>query len=389
MARVQATSPDMSPEDFNIQFYSSGLIQDRLAFLICFIDRVLEYNSLFHHGAPSPSDSSSQSHLPCLPLSDPWVCRLCQTSHQEPKSGKGRKWYKNICEPFMKLNIDDKLRFVKKEQLCKICTFSKASPIHGDGPSCPFTTGPCDLCIQAGDYVRANHHAVELHHGPRQDCTLVGPQGGSQDVKHNNNGQARTEQIKPTILVHPMQDVPRVASPNIYPPHTTSGVPCLALSPTVVGEAGTGARFHLSLKNIDALRPSNIISAIKIAFKTRASFSENTPHPSTHVGVEVRPAGNVVHPKPAIKMARLVAKKPKKIIWANPVSVLTPVPVWSGQFEDQLSTCDVTSVGTGSCHTYSLFQRKEIRFGFFKTFQFLVALLSVSCQNRNNTWRCA
>merc|ERR1711940_401499 len=243
----------------------------------------------------------------------------------------------------MELNINDKLKFLKKEHLCKVCTFSKASPIHGDGPSCPFTTGPCDLCLQAGDHVRANHHAVELHHGPRSDSTLVGPQGGSQDVKYNNNGQARTEQIKPTTLVHPMQDVPRVASPSTYPPHATSGVPCLALSPTVVGEAGTGARLHLSLKNIDSLRPSNIISAIKIAFRTRASFSDNIPHPSSHVGVEVRPAGNVVYPKPAIKMARLVAKKPKTITWANPVSVSTPEPVWSGQFEDRqqpLTTTD-------------------------------------------------
>ncbi len=220
-----------------------------------------------------------------------------------------------------------------------------------------------------------------LHHGPRQDCTLVGPQGGSQDVKHNNIGQAGIEQIKPTFLVHPMPDVPRVAHPNIPPPHTTSGVPCLALSPTVVGEAGTGARLHLSLKNIDSLRPSNIISAIKIAFRTHASFSDNVPHPSSHVGVEVRPAGNVVHPKPAIKTACLVARKPKSITWANPVSVSTPEPVWSGQFEDRLDTCDVTSVGTGTCHTYNLFQRKEIQFGFFKIFKFLVALLSVSCLN--------
>ena len=135
----------------------------------------------------------------------------------------------------MELTVEEKLKFLKKEHLCKVCTFSKASPDHGDGPICPFTTGPCSLCLQVGDTKRANHHALELHQGPRQDCTLVGPQGGSQDVKHNNIGQAGIEQLKPTILAHPLSDVPRVAHPNVPPPPTTSGVPCLALSPLCWG----------------------------------------------------------------------------------------------------------------------------------------------------------
>ena len=165
---------------------------------------------------------------------------------------------------------------------------------------------------------------------------------------------------------------------NIPPPHITSGVSCLALSPTVLGEEGTGARLHLSLKNIDSLRPHNIVSAIKIAFRTHSLFSSNTPHPSSHVGAEVRPTGNVVYPKSARKLARPVARRPKKITWANPISVSSPEPPWCHQLEDGVNTCDVTSVSTGTCNTYGLFQRKKMKFGFFKTFSFLVTLMSAS-----------
>ena len=157
----------------------------------------------------------------------------------------------------MEITVEEKLRFVKKEQLCKVCTFSKASPDHGDGPSCPFISAPCSLCLQSGDTERASHHALELHQGPRQDSTLVGRQGGSQDVNFNNTGQKRLEKPHPPIMVPPC-DVPRVTSPNIPPPHVTSGVSCVALSPTVLGEEGTGAKLHLSLKNIDFLRPHYI-----------------------------------------------------------------------------------------------------------------------------------
>ena len=37
------------------------------------------------------------------------------------------------------------------------------------------------MCLQVGDNAKPIH-AVELYHGPWQDCALVGPQGG-QDVK--------------------------------------------------------------------------------------------------------------------------------------------------------------------------------------------------------------
>ena len=48
------------------------------------------------------------------------------------------------------------------------------------------------MYLQVGDNVSANYYAVEPHHGPWQDCTLVSPQGG-QNVKRNNVGQARME----------------------------------------------------------------------------------------------------------------------------------------------------------------------------------------------------
>ncbi len=66
---------------------SSSLIQDRLAFLICIIDQVLKYNSLLHHGVPTPSESCSKS-LSRAFRSDT-LCPLCQTP-QVPKKGKGR-----------------------------------------------------------------------------------------------------------------------------------------------------------------------------------------------------------------------------------------------------------------------------------------------------------
>ena len=92
----------------------------------------------------------------------------------------------------------------------------------------------------------------------------------------------------------------------------------------------------------------------------------------------MRPPGNVVYPKSARKLARPVARRPKKITWANPISVSSPEPPWCHQLEDGVNTCDVTSVSTGTCNTYGLFQRKKIQFGFFKTFSFLVALISTS-----------
>ena len=131
MKYMQFKSQYITPEHFSLHFNSSGLIQDRLAFLICIIGQVLEYNSSLHHGVPSPSESYSQSHLPCLPLSDT-LCRLCQTPHQDPKNGKGRKWHKGICRPFMELTFEDKPNFLKKEHLCKSLYILKAGPIHGD-----------------------------------------------------------------------------------------------------------------------------------------------------------------------------------------------------------------------------------------------------------------
>ena len=128
-AMVEVSRPGITPEDFSVHFNGSSLINDRLGFLISFIDQVLEYNRLLQYGGPTPSVGCYQTLPPSLPLSDPWLCRLCQTSHKDPKTSKGRKWYKGICRPFMELTIEEKLKFLKKEHLCKVCTFSKVKRI--------------------------------------------------------------------------------------------------------------------------------------------------------------------------------------------------------------------------------------------------------------------
>ena len=93
----------------------------------------------------------------------------------------------------------------------------------------------------------------------------------------------------------------------------------------------------------------------------------------------MRPPGNVVHLKTARKLARLVAKTPKKITWANPIATSSPEPLWCHQLEDGISIRDDVNVNPGTCNTYGLFQRKRIQHGFFRTFAFLVALMSASC----------
>ena len=81
LAMAQVSCPGITPENFSLYFNSSSLINDRLGFLVCFIDQVLEYNRLLHHGNPTPSETCHQTHPPSLPLSDTWLCRLCKTSH--------------------------------------------------------------------------------------------------------------------------------------------------------------------------------------------------------------------------------------------------------------------------------------------------------------------
>ena len=139
MKYMQFKSQYITPGHFSLHF-SSGLIH-KLAFLICIIDQVLEYNSLLHHGVQAPSESCYQTHPQCLPPSDT-LCRPCQTPHQDPKNGKGRKWHMGFCKPLLELTFEDKPSFLKTEYLCNVCTFSKASPICGNGITCPFTPGP-------------------------------------------------------------------------------------------------------------------------------------------------------------------------------------------------------------------------------------------------------
>ena len=196
----------------------------------------------------------------------------------------------------MKLTVEEKLKFVKREQLCKVCTFSKAAPDHGNGPICPFISAPCNICLQTGDAERVSHHCLELHQGPRPDSTLIGPQDGPQKVNLNHIGQKGTQEPHTLTLVPPLNDVPGVPCPETPPPHAISGVSCQALSPTMLRKEGAGAKLHLSLKNLDFLRPHNLVSAIKIAFRTHSLFTSDVPHPSSHVGAEVRPPGNVSAP---------------------------------------------------------------------------------------------
>ena len=146
--------------------------------------------------------------------------------------------------------------------------------------------------------------------------------------------------------------------PSIEPCHAEGG--------------GRRNEAHLSLRNLNFLRPQNLVSAILLAYRTHCLFAKDVPPPSSHVGAEVRPPGNVVHLKTARKLARPVAKMSKKITWANPIATSSPEPLWCHQLEDGVSTRDVINVNPGTCSTYGLFQRKKIQHGFFRTFTFLV-----------------
>ena len=92
MMKAQVSCPGINPENFSLYFDSTSLLIERLDFLIGFIDQVLEYNRLFHHRDPTSTEPCRQAHPPSLPLSDTWLCRLCMTSHRDPKTNKGRKW---------------------------------------------------------------------------------------------------------------------------------------------------------------------------------------------------------------------------------------------------------------------------------------------------------
>ena len=108
-------------------------------------------------------------------------------------------------------------------------------------------------------------------------------------------------------------------------------------------------------------------------FRAHSSFSDNFPHPSSHVENEVRQTGNVVSPKFVKKMARLVARRPKNNLGQSCFSVN---PAYLVPSIDGLNTCGSAGVGAGNCHT-TLFQREKM-LGFFKI-EYPVALMSVSC----------
>ena len=87
-AEASVTCPGITADNFSLYFNSSDLLNDRLDFLICFLDQALEYNRLLHHGRTKPSEISRQTQPPSLPLTYSWVCRLCRTSHPDPKTNK-------------------------------------------------------------------------------------------------------------------------------------------------------------------------------------------------------------------------------------------------------------------------------------------------------------
>ena len=136
-AEAAKACPGIIADNFGNYFNSGNLLDDRLDFLIGFLDQALEYNRLLHHGRTKPPETGRLTQPPSLPLTDRWVCRLCGTSHPDPKTDKGRKWYLDICSAFMQLTQEDKLKFVKKEQLG-----GKLDPSHRPASDlCPLRFG--------------------------------------------------------------------------------------------------------------------------------------------------------------------------------------------------------------------------------------------------------
>ena len=150
-------------------------------------------------------------------------------------------------------------------------------------------------------------------------------------------------------------------------PHTVTiphNAPVFTASPdSVPGQDAKGAGrktvvpVHLSLRNLNCLKPFDSLSAVLLAFKNKCSFNLNNVMSSSSDALSIQRHQNFL----SIKVAAGTAE---------------PVESQDSNVEEELpETIKNIKVTTGTCATVNLFRKKQICHGAFKTFELLLTFM--------------